>query len=123
MLSNSRITVSAAARGPLAAGLVDLRLLATIAFVAGQHPLDIIGFGSVAPGADPGVPTRVAYLAEADAAANMSGSSYVSALEAALRAETPPYIPLRVQSTQLPGGQTVLEIEFSAPSPLNLLHS
>jgi hypothetical protein len=121
LLRNSRITASPVARGQLASGRVDSRLLTTIAFLAGQHPVDIVGFGSVAAGADPGVPVRIAYLAESDAAANQSSSAYLSALEAALRSQSPPYVPLSLGSTQLPGGQTVLQIEFAAPSPLGLL--
>ena len=97
--------------------------MTTIAFLAGQHPVDVIGFGGVAAGAGPGVPLRTVYLAESDAAAHLTGSAYVRALEAVVRAEVPPYVPLSVTSGQLPGGQQVLQIEFSAPSPLGLLPS
>jgi hypothetical protein len=122
LLRNSRITVSAGARAQLASGLVDARLLTTIAFLAGQHPIDIVSFGAVAAGAGPGVPTRTAYLAESDSAAHLSGSAYVSELEAVLRAQSPPYVPLSFGSGQL-GGQSVLQIEFAAPSPLGLLQT
>jgi hypothetical protein len=122
LLRNSHITVSAGARAELASGLVDERLLTTIAFLAGQHPIDIVGFGDVAAGADPGVPTRIAYLAESDAAAQPNGGPYLSALEAALRAQVPPYVPV-IGTTDLPSGQTVLQIKFAAPSPLGLLQS
>ncbi len=123
LLRNSRITVSAVARSQLAAGLVDSRLLTTIAFLAGQHPVDIVGFGGVAQDAAPGVPMRTVYLAETDAAAHLATSAYVPALEAILRAQSPPYVPLSVVTAQLPGGQPVLQIEFAAPSPLGLLQS
>jgi hypothetical protein len=123
LLGNSRITFSAAARAQLAAGVVDSRLLTTIAFVAGQHPIEIVGFGGAAAGASPGVPLRIAYVAETDVAANLSGSAYVSELETVLRAETPPYVPLSIANVQLPSGQPVLEVEFAAPSPLGLLQS
>jgi hypothetical protein len=46
----------------------------------------------------------------------------VSALEAVLRAQSPPYVPLSFGSGQL-GGQSVLQIEFAAPSPLGLLQT
>ena len=123
LLRNSRITVSAAARTQLASGLVDARLLTTIAFLAGQHPIDIVGFAAVAAGADADVPTRTAYLAESDDAANLSSSAYVSVLESVLRAQIPPYVPFSFGSTQLTSGQPVLQIEFAAPSPLGLLQS
>jgi hypothetical protein len=123
LLGNSRLTISAAARTQLAAGLVDSRLLTTMAFLLGQHPIDIVGFGGAPAGADPGVPMRIAYLAESDAAAHLSGSAYLSTLEAVLHAQIPPYVPLSIGSVQLPGGQPVLEVEFAAPSPLGLLQS
>jgi hypothetical protein len=123
LLRNSRVIVSPVARSQLASGLVDLRLLTTIAFLAGQHPIDIIGFGGVAAGSGPGVPLRTVYLAETDAAAHLAGAAYIQALQAVVHAEVPPYVPLSVTSGQLPGGQPVLQIEFSAPSLLGLLHS
>src|SRR5262249_50997110 len=66
LLRNPRIAASAAGRAQLAAGQVDLRLLTTLAFIAGQQPLDIVDFGSTVPGASPGVPLRFADLAEND---------------------------------------------------------
>ena len=123
LLRNSHLTISAVARDQLASGLVDLRLLTTLAFMAGQHPIDIVGFGGVAAGADPDVPMRIVYLAESDAAAHLSGGTYVRALEDVVHAETPPYVPLSVITTELAGGQPVLQIEFAAPSPLGLLRS
>jgi hypothetical protein len=122
LLQNSRVTVAASARSLLAAGLIDPRLLTTIAFLAGQHPLVIVGFGGASPGAGP-VPLRSVYLAEADAAAHLTGSAYVQSLESVLQAQSPPYVPLRVTSVQFGGGGPVLEVEFAAPSPLGLLHS
>ena len=77
----------------------------------------------MAAGADADVPTRTAYLAESDDAANLSSSAYVSVLESVLRAQIPPYVPFSFGSTQLTSGQPVLQIEFAAPSPLGLLQS
>jgi hypothetical protein len=123
LLRNGRITVSAVARAQLTAGLVDSRLLITIAFLAGQHPIDIVGFAGAAPGADaaPGVPMRTVYLAESDAAAHLSGGAYLQALEAILHTQSPPYVPLSIGIAQPPAGQPVLQVEFAAPSPLGLL--
>ncbi|HEY2313816.1 MAG TPA: hypothetical protein VGH96_09395, partial [Streptosporangiaceae bacterium] len=123
LLRNSRITAGTVARAQLAAGVVDSRLLTTIAFLAGQHPVDIVGFGGAAA-ADPGVPLRIAYLAESDGATPASsGSAYLSALEAVLHAQSPPYVPLSFGNVQLPSGQPVLQVEFAAPSPFGLLQS
>jgi hypothetical protein len=122
LLQNSRVTVSAGARALLAAGLIDSRLLTTIAFLAGQHPIDIVGFGGASPGGAP-VPLRRVYLAESDAAAHMTGSAYVQSLRSMLHAQVPPYVPISVTSVQLGGGPPVLEVEFAAPSPLGLLNS
>jgi hypothetical protein len=121
LLQNPRITVAASARPLLAAGLIDSRLLTTIAFLAGQHPIDIVGFGGASPGAGP-VPLRSVYLAESDPAAQMASSAYVQSLESVLQAQSPPYVPLSVSSVQLGGGAPVLQVEFAAPSPLGLLH-
>lgn len=120
---NPRIRMSAASRAQLAAGQVDLRLLATLAFMAGQKPLDIVDFGSVAPGAGRGVPLRFADLAEADPAARMAAPAYLHALLTMANAHVPPYAPLSVGSVRLSNGQAVLRIVFAAPSPLGLLPS
>jgi hypothetical protein len=122
LLRNPRIAVSAGARPLLGDGLVDSRLLTTIAFLAAKNPIDIIGFGGASPGAAP-VPLRSVYLAESDAAAHVPGVRYLQALESMLRAQSPPYVPLSVGSVQLGGGPPVLEVEFAAPSPLGILHS
>lgn len=123
LLRNPRIVASAASRAQLAAGQVDLRLLTTLAFMAGQEPLDIVDFGSSAPGASPGVPMRFADLAENDPAARMTAAAYLHALLTLVHAQQPPYVPLSVGSVRLSSGQTVLRIEFAAPSPLGLLSS
>jgi hypothetical protein len=123
LLRNRKIVTSAVARAQLAAGQVDLRLLTTLAFIAGQEPLDIVDFGSIAPGAGPGVPLRFADLAETDPAARTKAAAYSRALVALVHAQQPPYVPLSVGPVRLATGQTVLRIEFAAPSLLGLLSS
>jgi hypothetical protein len=123
VLRNARITISASARAQLTSGLVDMRVLATIVFLGRQHPLDIISFGGMAPGATPGVPLRIVYLAESDTAAHVTSGAYVQSLESALQSQSPPYVPLSVGSVHLAGGPSVLKIVFAAPSPLGLLQS
>jgi hypothetical protein len=123
LLRNRRIVMSAVARSQLGAGQVDLRLLTTLAFLAGQEPLVVVDFGSIAPGASPGVPLRFADLAETDAATRMAAAAYGRALIALVHAQQAPYVPLSVGPVRLTTGQTVLRIEFAAPSLLGLLSS
>jgi hypothetical protein len=120
LLRNSGIQTSATARAQLAAGQVDSRLLVIIAFMAHQQPLDIVDFGSVAPGASPSVPLRFADLAETNAAAHMAGPGYERILIALARSEVAPYVPLSVSTVRPADGQSVLRIGFAAPSPLGL---
>src|SRR5213079_1813879 len=60
LLRNPDVRVSPAARGELAAGQVDTRLLSLIGALATPYHVDITGFGAPAAGASPGVPLRSA---------------------------------------------------------------
>jgi hypothetical protein len=120
LLRNRSIRTSATARAQLAAGQVDLRLLTIIAFMAHQRPLDIVDFGSIAPGAGRTVPLRFADLAETDVAAPKVSPAYERALIALAHSDRAPYVPLSVGTVRLADGQSVLRIEFAAPSPLGL---
>ncbi|HUB39595.1 MAG TPA: hypothetical protein VMA72_12145 [Streptosporangiaceae bacterium] len=120
LLGNKRIRASATARKQLAAGRVDERLLTIVAFMSHQQPLDIVSFGSIAPGADPSVPLRFADLAVTDVAAHLARPAYDRALIALARSEVAPYVPLSIGTVRLADGQTVLRIEFAAPSPTGL---
>lgn len=123
LLANKKIAVSPAARTALRTGQVDQRLLTTLAFIARSEPIHIVSLGRPAPGASPGVPLRTADLAETDPASHHSGAAYLRQLVAALRRQVPPYRPMSIQVIQLARGESVLEVEFGAPSPLGLLHS
>ena len=117
LLHHSRITVSATARSQLASGQVDSRLLAALAALAGHQPVDIIQFGNVGPGASPGIPLRFADLAESVPAAHLDAAAYMRAAWAILSAADPPIRPARGLSGTLQH-QAVLQVEFTAPSPL-----
>jgi hypothetical protein len=117
LLHQSRITVSATARSQLASGQVDSRLLAALAALAGHQPVDIIQFGSLGPGASPGVPLRFADLAESVPAARLDAAAYMRAAWAVLSAADPRIRPARALSGTLEH-QAVLQVEFTAPSPL-----
>jgi hypothetical protein len=123
LLANKRITTTSTARTALASGDVDDRLLTTLAFLASQEPIDIVGFGSPAPGASPGVALRTVDLAQTDRAARIGGPAYLRQLVAVLHRQVPPYRPMTITVMQLADGQSVLQILFGAPSPFGLLHS
>jgi hypothetical protein len=114
LLRNPGISASPSARGPLADGCVDSRLLVTLAVLAGlrlAHPLRIISFGQPDPGASRAVPLRSAELAGPDS----------QALLAFLRAQQAPYLAAVIGAIRLPGGQPGVRIGFASPSPLGLL--
>jgi len=121
LLHDNRIMVSAIARRQLAAGQVDSRLLLAIASLAVGRPIDIVQFGNTGPGAGPGIPLRYADLAEAGQAAHLERAAYVQAMLASLNKVAARYRPARMMTVVLPGGQAVLRIEVTAPSPLGLL--
>jgi hypothetical protein len=120
LLRNQGIRTSATARAQLAAGHVDKRLLTIIAFMAHQQPLDIVDFGSIAPGESPSVPLRYADLAVTNVAPHLASHAYRRTLIALAHSEVAPYVPLSVGTVRLAGGQTVVRIEFAAPSPVTL---
>jgi len=120
LLHSQRITVSATARWQLADGLVDSRLLVTIATLAAGRPVSIVGFGDLAPGASPGVPMRSADLAESGVT-GPNRAAYLRSVLRLLRAQRGGYMAARIQNVPLPGGGELLRIEFAAPSPLGLL--
>jgi hypothetical protein len=121
LLSANPIIFSAAAREQLITGQVDPRLLLEIAALAADQPIDILQFGNIGPGAGAGIPLRFAELAENDQAAHMDSSAYVRSILAYLGAVPTQFPPPSTKTVVLPGGQAVLRIEFTAPSPLGLL--
>jgi hypothetical protein len=115
------IAASPTARNQLMAGQVDSRLLLAIADLAADQPIDIVDFGNIAPGEDPDIPFRYADLAENDQAARPGGSPYVRSMIADLGTVSTQLRPASTETVVLPGGQKVLRVEFTAPSPLGLL--
>jgi hypothetical protein len=117
LLDNRRIIVSATARGQLAHGQADSRLLVVIAGLAARWPVSVAAFGDLAPGASPGIPLRSADLALAGA----GPAAHLRAMVAFLRAQRDPYLAAHIQTVRRAGGRNVLRIEFAAPSPPGLL--
>jgi hypothetical protein len=110
---NRHVIVSSAARRALEDGEVDPRLLLTVAELAAGRPVRILAFDDPSPGASPVVPLRGAEITLPD---GEPGSSLRSAL-AFFDAQRPPFVPLRAGIE----ANSVLLVEYAAPSPLGLL--
>ncbi len=122
LMTSRQITASTAARKMMESGEVDSRLLIVITALAAEHPIDILTFGNASPGASPGIPLRVAELAETTAGVNLTEPEYVQAMEELLKAQPARYRPASISTVRTTTGQMVLRIEFPAPSPLGLLN-
>jgi hypothetical protein len=117
---NPHLRVSPAGRRELAAGQVDARLLSVIGALATPYHVDITGFGAPAAGASPGVPLRSADISPAPAGPR-GGAATLDSLKRFLLAQQALFRPADVITVRLASGQTVLHVEFTAPSPLGLL--
>ena len=110
LLRDPRITVTPAARAALAAGQVDARLLITLAALAASQPVRIAGFADRGPGASPGLPLRTVRITAPPAAGR--------AMLAFVQAQRSPYLAAHADL-----GESVLTVEFAAPTPLGLLRT
>jgi hypothetical protein len=122
LLGSRQIVLSATASRQLLAGQVDSRLLIVVTALAAQHPISIVRFAGLAPGASAGVPLRFADLAQVDAASGLGHAAYLQSMLALLNVQPAPYRPLRTIMVRLASGQAVIQIQFAAPSPLGLLN-
>jgi hypothetical protein len=120
LLSSSRIGLSRTARSQLVAGQVDSRLLVVLARLAAQRPIYIAAFGDSGPHASPGVPLRSAELAQSRSDLTVS-TGFAQSVHMFLAAQNAPYRPGELSVLPLSGRQTVLVVEYPAPSPLLLL--
>jgi hypothetical protein len=119
LLRNPHVRVWPAARRELAAGQVDTRLLSAIGALATPYHVDIAGFGAPAAGASPGVPLRSADISAAPA--RRGQDARLNSVKRFLLAQRTPFRPADVTTVRLARGQTVLHVEFTAPSPLGVL--
>jgi hypothetical protein len=122
VLHNTSIRVAPPARGQLASGQVDSRLLLTLVTMAHIYPVDIVSFGRPAPGASPGVPVRYAEIA-GGARRHGQRPASLQALRSFLSVQRPLYRPSAVTTVRTASGRTVLGVEYPAPSPLGLFGS
>jgi hypothetical protein len=121
VLHNSKVAVAPPARRQLARGMVDSRLLATISTAAHRgNRLRIVSFGTVAPGATSGVPVRSAVIAST-AGGPKARTAVLDKLRRFWLGQQAPYLPASTQIVPDASGQSVLRIQFAAPSQLGLL--
>jgi hypothetical protein len=112
LLRNRHIRFTPQGAAQLRAGQVDSRLLATLAALSSRYQFRVTAFSDAAPGAQ--VPFREVTLS-ADRAADLGAALGM------VHAQNPPYLPAHAAIVRLAADQTVLSIEFAAPSPLGLL--
>jgi hypothetical protein len=118
LAANSRIDVSGQARTELSQGHVDERLMATLAVLAAEEHVEVLGFGAANPGAGAWVPLRSADLIVVDPDHGRSVLAYRHALLGFLRAQRPAlYRATSITVLTTKSGKRVIRIEFAAPSP------
>jgi hypothetical protein len=120
LLQNPRLHVSGPARRALAAGQVDSRLLAAFPELAHIHPVDVVDFSRPASGASPGMPLRAVDIAPAGPGIRNRPNTMAS-LARFMRNQQAQFQPASVTIVRLGSGRPVLHVEYSAPSPLELL--
>jgi hypothetical protein len=116
LLRNANVHLSAASQAELAAGQVDSRVLITLAALAHTVPIYVRQFGDVGPGASSGTPWRSITIS---AAPLPHDAGYLAEVLAFLRAQRAPFLASVTVSGI--GAAAVLQIAFTAPSPLGLL--
>jgi hypothetical protein len=119
LLTNSHIAVSATARAQLLSGEIDPRLPALLAAMAAVHPVRIVDFGDQSPGGGPADLLRSMDLATHVSAAHLAVPAYIRWMRGWASAQHANYLAASNEVVRLPAGQTVLRIEFDAPSPLS----
>jgi hypothetical protein len=120
MLGDSQISMPVLAENQLAAGQLDSRLMLALADLAGHRPIRIVQLGNDGPGASGDIPLRFMDLAENVPAAHLGRQAYVNAVRAFLDQANVKYRPASMTTVTLPGGEAVLRVTVTAPSPLGM---
>ncbi len=121
LLANKQIGAAARTRTQLADGAVDSRLLILLPALAATHPIQVLAFGNSGPGAGPDSPLCSVTLSGSGSAAGMTDAGYQRWLTSFVRAQLTHFTGSVAVLRQ--GGQTVVRVQFSRPSPLGLLTS
>jgi len=116
LLKNPRLKFTAADAAQLRAGVVDSRLLATLAALSTQFTLRVTAFADSAPGG----PQLFREVTVAADGGRTSSATLAGAL-AMVNAQESPYRPAHTAIVQPGTGRAALTIEFASPSPLGLL--
>jgi len=111
LLGNSHFHASAAARSELLAGIVDPRLLVTLAQLADEKPIKLVAFDDSSPGEGSAVPLRGAEIGPA-------GSTDLSAI-VAFWAGQQGFKPAEEKLANV-SGERVVAVSFDAPGPLDV---
>jgi hypothetical protein len=119
LLTNSQVSLTAAARAQLLSGDIDPRLPMLIAAMAYSHPVRIVGFVGQSPGSGPVGLLRSVDLATADRAAHLPRAAYLGWMRAFIATQRAQYRPAWSEPVTLRTGQAVLRIGYAAPSPLS----
>ena len=122
-LLNPRITMSMAARRQLATGQVDSRLVLTIANLASGWPVHIITFGDRAPGASMGIPLRCADLTVTGSRAGEDPVVQARQMSVYVHRLDDFYVGARIQAVQFAGARDVVQVGFTAPSPIGWVNT
>jgi hypothetical protein len=118
LLTNSNIRLSITAKAQLLSGQIDPRLPRLIATMAHGHPVRIVDFTTQSSGGGPASLLRSVDLATVDKAAHLTPGAYLNWMQEVIHVQRAQFRPARSQPLTLPDGQTVLRIEYAAPSPL-----
>jgi hypothetical protein len=119
LLANSRISFSATAKTQLRSGDIDPRLPMLIAAMAQSHPVRIVDFGGWSPGGGPASLLRWVEVATVNRGVHLARAAYLRWMQSFIHAQRAEYRPARSPQVRSPTGQTVLRIEYLAPSPLS----
>jgi len=119
LMKSPRIHAGDAAMQELRTGMVDSRVLITLAALAASHPVNVMAFGDTAPGAAAGVPLREMEISGAPGPAQRTAE--LRRMRSFVLAQRAVFLPAHVTLVRLADGAAALRIEFGAPSPLGLL--
>lgn len=119
LANNRNMHVSGAARRDLTAGMIDPRLLVTLAALADSRSVHVAGFSDQGPGAGPAVPYRAVEISAGESSGQQRRSAtYLNWVLSFLRAQNAQFRPGMTVLGK--GSSAVIHIQFDAPSPLAL---
>ena len=121
LMKSPRIHAGDAAMQELRTGMVDSRVLITLAALAASHPVNVMAFGDAAPGAAAGLPLRAMEVSGVRGPGQSTAE--LRRMRSFVLAQRAVFLPAHVTLVRLADGAAALRIEFGAPSPLGLLVS